>query len=274
MGETKVATGQIRVRKDGASQIATARRARVGHEHATLCNVFQLYDADTGKPCGGWSAYGIAEDYPTVENAQTAFGDRVWAPPSGQTLLTRDGSTLRAWACMSSGNTSELRGEERTNVIEAWGVAERARAENAEREAGLALALARAAQEREAHLIDSVGRMTVALASMEKTLRATEAERDACKLIQDNLEADLKRAREERREARDAGEAIAGSLRAELADMMKRRDGWERATRSAEADLDKIANVAGRRRGETTVEAVERIVADPADFHAVHRGQP
>lgn len=45
--------------------------------------------------------------------------ERVWATPSGQTFLTRDGSTIRAWSA-PSGDPRELHGEARTRVIEAW----------------------------------------------------------------------------------------------------------------------------------------------------------
>jgi hypothetical protein len=63
-----VAEGQIRVRADDASTLASAPVVLVSAWRESH-GAFQLYDAATWAPCGGWSPEGIARDYSTVVGA-------------------------------------------------------------------------------------------------------------------------------------------------------------------------------------------------------------
>jgi len=61
-----------------------------------------------------------------------ALPGEVWRTPSGQSIVCLDGSTVRVWA-QPGERRWELFGEPRARVIEAWAMAERARAEKAEK---------------------------------------------------------------------------------------------------------------------------------------------
>lgn len=67
-----VKTGQIRTRKESDFLfLARNKRIQVGPEHPLVKNIFQLYDADTNQPCGGWSASSIEENWPRINSPRS-----------------------------------------------------------------------------------------------------------------------------------------------------------------------------------------------------------
>lgn len=61
-----VKTGQIRLRNKNASQLATSLKIRIGEPHWLFENAYQLYDANSNRPCGGWNVSGIERDYSII----------------------------------------------------------------------------------------------------------------------------------------------------------------------------------------------------------------